>query len=100
MACRIPAKKSCNSHLFGWCQPALLRWPFVTELSKAITFFLRSYPGEISRSNSPNRGLSNDLSDLLVRRRKAAVHNFLGSFQAGPLTDFVQELSKAITFLS
>ena len=48
---------------------------FVPELSKAITFFcLRSYPGEISHSNSPNRGLSNDLSDVVVRQRKVALH--------------------------
>ena len=37
-------------------------------------FFLRSYPVEISHSNSPNRELSNDLSDVVVRRRKVALH--------------------------
>ena len=37
-------------------------------------FCLRSYPGEISYSNSPNRGLSNDISDVVVRRRKVALH--------------------------
>ena len=37
-------------------------------------FCLRSYPGEISHSNSPNRELSNDLSDVVVRRRKVALH--------------------------
>ena len=30
-------------------------------------FCLRSYPGKISHSNSPNRELSNDLSDGVVR---------------------------------
>ena len=33
-----------------------------------------SYPGEISHSNSPNRELSNDFSDVVVRRRKVALH--------------------------
>ena len=47
---------------------------FAPELSKAITFFLRSNPGEISHPNSPNRELSTDLSDLEVRRRKVALH--------------------------
>ena len=47
---------------------------FAPELSKAITFCLRSYPGEISHSNSPDRELSNDLSDVVVRRRKVALH--------------------------
>ena len=37
-------------------------------------FYFRSYPGEISHSNSPNRELSNDLSDVVVRRRKVALH--------------------------
>ena len=37
-------------------------------------FCLRSYPGEISHSNSPNLGLSNDISVLVVRRRKVALH--------------------------
>ena len=37
-------------------------------------FCLRSYPGEISNSNSPNRELSNDLSDVVLRRRKVALH--------------------------
>ena len=37
-------------------------------------FCFRSYPGEISHSNSPNRELSNDLSDVVVRRRKVALH--------------------------
>ena len=37
-------------------------------------FCLRSYPGEISHSNSPNRELSNDLSDVVVRQRKVALH--------------------------
>ena len=37
-------------------------------------FCLRSYPGEIAHSNSPNRELSNDISDVVVRRRKVAPH--------------------------
>ena len=39
-------------------------------------FCLRSYPGEISHSNFlPNRELSNDLSDVVVRQIKVALHN-------------------------
>ena len=37
-------------------------------------FCLRIYPGQISHSNSPNRELSNDLSDVVVRQRKVALH--------------------------
>ena len=37
-------------------------------------FVVGFYPGEISHSNSPNRELSNDLSDVVVRRRKVALH--------------------------
>ena len=73
-ASRIPAKKSCNSHLFGVVPSWYAETAFVPELSKAITFCLRSYPGEISHSNSPNRQLSNDISDVVVRRRKVALH--------------------------
>ena len=35
---------------------------------------LRSYRGEISHSNSPNQELSNDHSDVVVRRRNVALH--------------------------
>ena len=37
-------------------------------------FGLRSYPDEISLSNSPNREFSNDLLDVVVRRRKVVLH--------------------------
>ena len=37
-------------------------------------FFLRSYPGEISHSNSANQELSNDVSLLEVLPRKVALH--------------------------
>ena len=37
-------------------------------------FCLRFYPGEISHSNSPIWELLNDLSDVVVRRRKVALH--------------------------
>ena len=46
----------------------------VHELSKAITFWLRSYPGEISYLNSANRELSNDASLLEVLPRRVALH--------------------------
>ena len=39
-----------------------------------LFFSLMSYPAEISHSNLPNRELSNDLSDVVVRRRKVALH--------------------------
>ena len=40
------------------------------------TLILQSYvlSGEIANFNSPNRELSNDLSDVVVRRRKVALH--------------------------
>ena len=42
---------------------------------KSHNFFcLRSFPDEISHSNSPNREVSNDVSDVVVRRRKVALH--------------------------
>ena len=47
---------------------------FVSELSKAIIFCLRSYPGEISHPNSANREISIDVSVLVLRRRKVALH--------------------------
>ena len=72
--CQIPAKKSCSSHLFGVVPNLSAQAAFMPELSKAITFFLRSYPGETSHSNSPNRELSNDVSDAVVRQRKVALH--------------------------
>ena len=47
---------------------------FAPELSKAITFCFRSYHGEISHQKSPIWELSNDLSDVVVRQRKFALH--------------------------
>ena len=52
----------------------LLRQPLYRNYRKPWLFCLRSYPGEISHSNSPHRQLSNDLSDVVVRRRKVALH--------------------------
>ena len=52
----------------------MLRRPSRRNYRKRQLFCLRSDAGEISHSNSPNRGLSNDLSDLVVRRRKVALH--------------------------
>ena len=59
MPCEILAKKSGSSHLFGVVQSWAAQTAFVPELSKAITFYLTSYPGEILHSNSANRELSN-----------------------------------------
>ena len=67
-------EKSGSSHLF-WVVPSrVAQTTFVPELLKAITFCLRSYPGKISHSNSPNLELSNDVSDVVVRGRKVALH--------------------------
>ena len=41
---------------------------------KPYLFCLRSYPAEISHSNSANQELFNDVSLLEVRRRKVALH--------------------------
>ena len=58
-------------HTFlGFAQARLI----VQELSKAITFCLTSYPGEISYPKSANRELSNDVSLLEVLPRKVALH--------------------------
>ena len=51
-------KPSCSDGLFTW------------TIESHNFFCLSSYPGEISHSNSPNRGLSNDILDLVVRRKK------------------------------
>ena len=55
---------------------------FASELSKAITFCLRSYPGEIliSHSNLTNRELSNDALDEVGQRRKVALHTISDLF--------------------
>ena len=75
MACSSAARKSGSSHLFGVGPGEADKTALVQELSKAITFFcLRSYPGEISHSNSPNRELSNDVLLLEVLPRKVALH--------------------------
>ena len=69
-----PRKVAVHTFL-GWSQAGMYaQTAFAPELSNAITLCLRSYPGEISHSNSPNRELSNDLSDVVVRRRKVALH--------------------------
>ena len=73
MACRSPATKSSSSHLLGVVQSWATQAAFVPELAKAITFYLRFYPGEISHSNSPNLELSN-ISDLAVCQIKVAFH--------------------------
>ena len=44
--------------------------------------------------------LSNAVRLVQFRPRKVAVHTFLGWSQAGLLTAFAPELSKAITFFS
>ena len=67
MTCPSAAKKSCGSHLFGVGPGEADKTALVQELSKAKLFCLTSYPGEISHLNSPNRELSNDLVDVVVR---------------------------------
>ena len=63
-----------SSHLFGVVPSRAAQTAFVPELSKAITFFLRSYPGEISKSNLPNRELFNEVSVVVVHQRKVVLH--------------------------
>ena len=74
MTCPSAAKKSRGSHLFWVGLGEDDKTALVQELSKAITFCLRSYPGEISHSNSAKRELSNDVSHLEVLPRKVALH--------------------------
>ena len=74
MACPIAAKKSGSSHLLGVVPSQAAQTAFMLELSKAITFCLTSYPGEISHSNSANRELSNGISVMELRRREIALH--------------------------
>ena len=74
MNCPSAAKKRCGSHLFGVGPGQADKTALVQELSKAITFGLRFYPGEISHSNSHIRELSNDVLLLEVLPRKVALH--------------------------
>ena len=74
-ACLILAKKSCSSHLFGGGPKPGCSDGLRTGTIESRNFFcLRSYSGEISHPNSPNRGLSNDISDVVLRQRKVALH--------------------------
>ena len=43
---------------------------------ESLNFCLWSYPGDISHLNSPNEELSNDISDVVVRRKKVALTPF------------------------
>ena len=62
-------------HTFLGCsQAGLLRRPSRWNYRKPSLFCLRSYPGEILHSNWPNLGLSNDISVLVMRRGKVALH--------------------------
>ena len=74
MSCPSDAKKSYGSHLLGVGPGEADKTALVQELSKAITFCLRSCPGEISHSKSAKRELSNDVSLLEVLPRKVALH--------------------------
>ena len=62
------AKKSCSSHLFGVGPGEADKTALVQE------FCFRSYPGEMSHSNSAKRELSNDVLLLEVLPRKVALH--------------------------
>ena len=74
MACPSAARKSGSSHLFGVGPGQADKTTLVQELSEAITFCLRSYPGKFSHSNSANPELSDDVSLLEVLPRKVALH--------------------------
>ena len=70
MTCPSAANKSGGSHLFGVGPGEADKTTLVQELSKAISFCLRFYPGEISCLNPAKRELSNDVSLLEVLPRK------------------------------
>ena len=74
MACSSAAKKGCGSHLFGVRPGKADKTALVLEISKAKFFYLRSYPGEISYSNSAKREISNDILLSEVLPRKVALH--------------------------
>ena len=74
MTCPSAVKKSCSSHLFGVGPGEADKTALVQELSKAINFCLRCYPGEISHWNSAKRGLSYDVLLLEVFPRKVVLH--------------------------
>ena len=66
---------SCSSHLFWGGPKAGCSDGLCSGIIESHNFFcLRSYPGEISHSNSAHRELSNDISDVVVRRKKVALH--------------------------
>ena len=58
-----------------WCGPKLVCSDGLgAGTTESHNFFVLSYPGEFSHSNSPNWELSNDLSGVVVLRRKVALH--------------------------
>ena len=59
---------------WGWSQAGLVRQRSCQNYRKPYLFCLRFYSGEISHSNSHHRELSNCISDVVVRRRKVALH--------------------------
>ena len=74
MTSRIPAKKSCSSHLLGVVPSRATQTAFVPELSKAITFFvLRPI---LVKFPIPTRLIKSfPLSILEVLPRKVALYN-------------------------
>ena len=72
MTCPSAAKKVVVHTFLGLAQADTTA--LVQELSNAIIFCLRTYPGEISHSNLAKRELSNDVSLLEVLPRKVALH--------------------------
>ena len=75
MTCPSEAKKSCGSHLFGVCPGEADKTALGAGIIESRNFYcLRSYPGEISHSNSAKRELSNDVSLFEVLPRKVALH--------------------------
>ena len=62
-------------HTFFWVGPGkAMRPPSNRNYRKPSLFCLTPYAVEISRSNSANRELSNDVKLLEVRQRKVALH--------------------------
>ena len=77
----VSGLSSCIERKYRSLGQPILQWPCTLVVQchflhfQMLLFFgLTSYPGEISYFDSPNRELSNDLLDVVVRRRKVAPH--------------------------
>ena len=71
---QVRRRKVAVHTFLGWSQAGLLIQRSCRNYQKPLLFCLRSYPGEIVHSNSAYRELYNDVLDVVVRRRKVALH--------------------------